>query len=395
MVINCKSCLYTTNHPLGLTINQDGICSGCQIHKEKNTLDWAVRWIKLREIVDQYKSVNSKVYDCILPVTGGQDSYYMTYLVKEKLGLNPLLVSYNKYFNTPLGIRNLSNLRITFDCDLVLQNVNPRSVRNISRTTLREFGSIYWHCLAGQSVFPVQTAVRYGIPLIIWGAHQGVEQVGMFSHEHEVEMTRRYRKEHDLLGREADDLLSIFDTITEDDIWQYRYPDDHDLSMVGVRGIYLSNFVRWDPKAQHELMIKKYKYWSAPFNRTFDTYDHVDCYNYMGLHDFIKYRKHGYSKVVDHACREIRHGRLSRSAAIGIVEFYQSQHPKNVDLYCKWMGIDEQGLEYLINRHSNYPIKNVDSIVPKVSKTLSFIENSEVNLDKKRNYITIGRGYPK
>src|SRR5690606_8849169 len=112
-------------------------------------------------------------------------------------------------------------------------NVNPLSVRKITRSTLRRMGSMYWPCLAGQSVFPVQTAARLKVPLIIWGGHQGLEQTGMFSHEHEVEMTRRYRKDHDLMGVEADDLLSLFDMLTEDDIWQYRYPEDLDLDAVG------------------------------------------------------------------------------------------------------------------------------------------------------------------
>ena len=44
----------------------------------------------------------------------------------------------------------------------------------------------------------------------------------MFSHEHEVEMSCRYRKDDDLMGYEADDLLSIFETLKEADIWQYR-----------------------------------------------------------------------------------------------------------------------------------------------------------------------------
>ena len=120
------------------------------------------------------------------------------HIVKDILKLNPLMVSYNKYFNTPIGIKNLAQLRTNFNSDILFQNVNPSSVKNITRETIRRFGSIYWHCLAGQSVFPVQTAVRFKIPLIIWGAHQGLEQVGMFSHENEVEMTRRYRKDHDL-----------------------------------------------------------------------------------------------------------------------------------------------------------------------------------------------------
>ena len=232
----CKRCLYTTAHPLGLTIDDEGICSGCRIHEEKDNLDWDLRWEKLVKIVEPYKHKNNDYYDCIVPVTGANDSYFIVDIVKNKLNLNPLLVTYNKYFNTELGIRNLANLRIRFDCDILIQNVNPISVKNIIRSTFRTFGSIYWPCLAGQTVFPVQTAVSHEIPLIIWGAHQGLEQVGMFSHTHEVEMTRRYRKDHDIMGFEADDLISIFDVLTEGDVWQYRYPDDAKLNAVGVKG---------------------------------------------------------------------------------------------------------------------------------------------------------------
>ena len=284
----CKRCLYSRDHPLGLTINNEGICSGCLVHEEKDTLDWNDRWKKLVQITSRYKTKKYNNYDCIIPVTGANDSYYIVHLAKNKLGLNPLLVHYNKYFNTPLGIRNLSNLRIKFNCDLLIQNVNPISVKKITRATINEIGSIYWHALAGHTVFPVQTAVRYKIPLIIWGAHQGLEQVGMFSHEHEIEMTRRYRKDNDLMSIKPEQLINIFSSLNEEDIHQYLYLDDFSLNRVGVRGIYLGNYVRWDPKAQHEKMIKKYNYLTSKFPRTFDKYDYTDCYVYMDSHDKIK-----------------------------------------------------------------------------------------------------------
>ena len=336
----CRRCLYNSNHPLGLVIDDDGICSGCRIHEEKDKLDWKARWIKLEKLVDEYRS--NKTYDCIVPVTGAQDSYYILHIVKDKLKMNPLLVTYNKYWNTPLGIKNLANLRIRFNCDILIQNVNPVSVKKVVRTTLRVLGGFYWHCIAGQTVFPVQTAVRFKIPLIIWGAHQGMEQVGMFSHEHEVEMTRRYRKDHDLMRMEADDLLSQFDVLKEEDIWQYRYPEDTELHAIGVRGIYLNNYVRWDPKAQHELMIKHYGYRTAKFARTFDCYDHVDCYNYMNLHDLTKMYKCGYTKVTDHACREIRHKRLTRAQAVKLTNMHQNQPIEYVNLMCEWLGVDHR-----------------------------------------------------
>lgn len=407
---HCIRCLYSIFHPLGLVIDDDGVCSGCRIHEEKDSLDWGSRRKKLEALVQPYKVQSGRAYDCIVPVTGGNDSYYIVHTVKNRLGLNPLLVTYNKYFNTPLGIRNLANLRIKFNCDIVVQNVNPLAVRNITRTTLRELGSMYWPCLAGQTVFPVQTAVRYKVPLIIWGAHQGLEQVGMFSHEHEVEMTRRYRKDHDLMGREADDLLSIFDTLSEDDVWQYRYPDDADLHSVGVRGIYLGNYVRWDPKAQHEEMVLRYDYKGAVFDRTFDTYDHVDCFNFMDLHDQIKYIKHGYSKVTDHACREIRHGRMNREQALTLVSHYEAQLPVHQEKFYEWLGVDARAMNFIFNQHRNPKVWQeiapsewrkqpsfdfTQTIEPSADVGfLNFQSHAELRMDKPDAYITIGKGYP-
>ncbi|HEX7887943.1 MAG TPA: N-acetyl sugar amidotransferase [Ramlibacter sp.] len=407
----CNRCLYPESHPLGLVLDEEGICSGCRIHEEKDRLDWKARWNKLREIVAPYRSASGRTYDCIVPVTGANDSYFIVHLVKKKLGLNPLLVTYNKYFNTPLGIRNLANLRIRFDCDILTQNVDPRSVKKITRTTLRQFGSIYWPCLAGQTVFPVQTAVRLRVPLIIWGAHQGLEQVGMFSHEHEAEMTRRYRKDHDLLGHEADDLLSIFDTLGEDDVWQYRYPDDADLQAANVRGIYLGNFVRWDPKAQHELMMDDYGYRTAGFPRTFDCYDHVDCFNFMGLHDTLKLCKHGYSKVLDHACREIRHGRLTRAQGLALVRKHERAATPHVDLFCDWLGVDRRSLDFILDQHRNarfwkrsapdaWEFEGISALAmeagargsEEVARRCAFTATDPPG--DRETYVTVGKGYP-
>lgn len=403
----CKRCFYTTSHPLGLTLDDDMVCSGCRVHEEKDLLDWAYRWNLLEKLVGPYRTRDKNNYDCIVPVTGANDSYFILDIVVNKLKLKPLLVTYNKYFNTPLGIRNLANLRIKFNCDIVIQNVNPNSVRNITRVTLRRFGSIYWPCLAGQTVFPVQTAVRYQVPLIIWGAHQGVEQVGMFSHEHEVEMTRRYRKDHDLLGYEADDLLSDFDTLKEEDIWQFRYPDDNSIREVGVRGIYLGNYVRWDPKAQHEKMIAAYGYQTSAFDRTFDCYDHVDCFNFMDIHDQLKLFKHGYSKVTDHATREIRHGRLNRSQALSLIKKYEQKPVKYPELFRDWLGLTGDGLNFILDQHRNknfwleeeprswsfqgWSYKQNGPLSSDAS--INFISNNSLETDGLSGYITIGKGY--
>jgi N-acetyl sugar amidotransferase len=352
----CKRCLYPSNHPLYLTFDADGICSGCRVHEEKDALDWKSRGEKLKSILGEYQNTSGNNYDCIIPVSGARDSYFIVHTIKNVYGMNPLLVTYNKQYNTDLGVRNLANLRIQFDCDIMTLTVNPETVKKITRATMRKIGSIYWHCLAGQSVYPIQMAVKLKIPLIIWGAHQGVDQVGMFSHLDEVEMIRKYRKEHDLMGFEAEDLIDEFDDVSYKDIIQYVYPDDKEIERIGVRGIYLNNYIRWDTKAQHEEMIKLYKYETNDQTGTFDRYNDVDCFNYSDLHDYIKYVKYGYGKITDHVSREIRLRRLTRKQGKEMINKFNMLEPRNLNQFLNWIGITKNSFDYIIDQHRNKDI---------------------------------------
>lgn len=335
----CQRCLYPENHPLGITFDAEGICSGCRVHEEKDSLDWTYRQSRLRSFLDHYRGRNYSRHDCIVPISGGRDSFYIVHLLKKVYGLNPLLVVYNKHYNTRAGIYNIARLRTAFGCDIATMTLDPRLVKRVMRATLALRGSFHWHALAGHTVFPVQMAVRMNIPLVIWGAHQGLEQVGMFSHLDEVEMTRRYRKEHDLMGLEAEDFVDQQD-LSERDLLPFFYPSDAQLRKTGVRGIYLGNFHRWDSKAQHEEMVNLYRQYQGPLSRTFDTYNDIDDMHFTGMHDMLKIRKFGYGKVVDDASREIRYGRLRREEAIGMVAHHEHQAAPNTEALSQFIGLE-------------------------------------------------------
>lgn len=410
----CSRCLYPENHPLYITLDDKNVCSGCRVHEEKDQLDWFERADKLRSLTEQYKAKSRVIHDCIVPVSGARDSYFIVDYVVNQLGLNPLLVTYNKHYNTQVGIRNLAYLRSLVGADIMSMNVSPERVKQITRETLRLRGSMYWHCLAGQSAFPVQVATKFKIPLIIWGAHQGVDQVGMFSHLDEVEMTRKYRKEHDLMSLDAVDLLKESDTLMEKDITPFLYPHAKEIEAVGVKGIYLNNYIRWDTKKQHELMINKYGYESNAQQRTFDCYNDVDCSHYSALHDYIKFIKFGYGKVTDHACREIRLKRLTREEGIALVQKYSDIAPNGVDLFAKWLDLSEQEILGHVDKFRDAKIWTKDS-QDSWSLKDSIVNHSddgfveEVRLDKKEScefietglksqkadedYTLIGRGW--
>lgn len=411
----CTRCLYPANHPLHLTFDDQGVCSGCRVHEEKDVLDWRERQEKLCRLLDGYRTRTRTIHDCIVPVSGARDSYFIVHMVKNVFKMRPLLTTYNKHYNTQVGIRNLAYLRTLFGCDIMTMTVSPERVKRITRESLRKRGSIYWHCLAGQTVFPVQVAVKFKIPLIIWGAHQGVDQVGMFSHLDEVEMTRKYRKEHDLMGLEAEDLVRDAEGLSVDDMEQVTYPHDRELEAVGIRGIYLNNYIRWDSKAQHERMIEIYGYEAAKQQRTFDTYNDVDCFHYAGLHDYVKFLKWGYGKVTDYASREIRLKRLTREEGIALVGRYQNVLPQDLPLFLEWLQVSEAEFWEQIDRYRDSRIwRQDDSGRWQLADSVLNHGDDEgvdaVRLDKKENcefvltsakdpkaaedrYVLIGRGW--
>jgi N-acetyl sugar amidotransferase len=348
----CKRCLYPENHPLHLTFDDEGVCSGCRVHEEKYALDWTERLNDLKKLTQAYRSHTRNIHDCVVTVSGARDSWFIVHTVKHVLGLHPLLVTYNKHYNTRLGIRNLALLRTLLGCDILTQTVAPQTVKKVTRETLRLRGSMYWHCLAGTTSFPVQVAARFKIPLVIWGAHQGLDQVGMFSHTDEVEMTRKYRKEHDLMGLEAEDLLHQSEgRLSQDEIAPYAYPSDREIAATGIRGIYLGNYIPWDSKSQHETMLDLYGYETAPQQRTFDTYNDVDCFHYSGLHDYLKFLKWGYGKATDHACREIRLKRLTREQGISQAMASATKPPRDQALFLNWLGMGQTEFDTLIDQH--------------------------------------------
>jgi N-acetyl sugar amidotransferase len=347
----CRRCLYPAHHPLGISFDDDGVCSGCRVHEEKDRLDWRDRAGQLARLLDGYRGRTRGRHDCIVPISGGRDSFFVVHQVRKVYGLNPLLVVYNRHHNSRAGIYNIARLRTVFGCDIVTLTLAPKVVKRMMRATLAKRGSFHWHTLAGHTVFPVQQAVSLKIPLIVWGAHQGLEQVGMFSHRNEVEMTRRYRKEHDLMGLEPEDMVDR-EGLTESDLQPLFYPADADLVRSGVRGVYLGNYIRWDSKAQHEQMVDLYDYYMGTLARTFDNYNDVDDLHFAGAHDVIKFRKHGYGKATDDACREIRFGRLTRDEGASLAKAYQRKAAPDFAGLANFIGTTEQEILRHVDHHA-------------------------------------------
>ena len=338
----CKRCLYPENHPLGLTFDERGVCSGCLIHEEKYEIDWKKKHQEFEKLLSQYRNTSNEHYDCIIPVVGSGDDFFVVDTIKNKFDMNPLLVTYNNQFNTKVGVRNLARLLTELDCDHMVSTVGPDTVKEITRLSLKELGDIYWHVLAGTQTFPVQVATKLKIPLIIWGVNGWLDQVGMFSHHDQVEMTKKVRKEHSLRRRDAESLIGKSKNISKKDLQAFTYPSDEQLEKNRVRGLYLGNYIFWDSQRQIEHVIDKYGYETAPQERTFNNYESIYCWNNASVHDYIKFLKYGYGKVTDHASRDIRLKRITREQGIKLVEKYQYKEPESLGKFLEWINLSKE-----------------------------------------------------
>jgi hypothetical protein len=363
----CLLCLDDYCHPMGQLFDNSGLCSGCITHKEKDYIDWDKKWLALQDMCSRVlKNRIKATYDCIIPLNADAEDYYIVETAL-KLNLKPLLLYVNNYFGTDLSWRNLHTLETNFDLDLVTFNPNINTYTEAIRTSLRKYNSVYWPYQALKTAYPVRLALDMKIPLILWGALQATEQTGKFSHNDEVEMSGWSRIQHDLFAVDEADFFGTGAQVSDIEQFHYSYPDLKEASK--VKGIYLSNYIRWDPWKQNHSMLK-YGFMPENTHYTFDQYERAGSSIFYAVHDLLRLENHGYLKVRDHLSREIRHGRISKIDAEKLYSKYLSQHI-NIKPFFDWLGLTKSGLKLFTKErflNSSSKISNKENMAVNAKK---------------------------
>ncbi len=340
----CSRCVYPSSSAVPLTFDENGECNGCRVGDQKAEIDWDERMEMLLAIVEPHRK--SSGYECIVPVSGGKDSYFQVHFVKEKLGLNPLLVTYNGNNYLEAGWRNLMRMKDVFNTDHIIISPGTDLLIRMNRLGYRKCGDMNWQNHSGIFTAPIQVAVNYNIPLMFWGEHGWTEVGGMLSLHDFPEFTYRYRVDQGLRGYDWWDFVGDEeDPISENELECFKYPSDEDIQRVGVRGLYIGSFDRWDPNAHTKLVMDKYGWEPAdiPFERTYRTMSNLDDRYENGIHDYLKYVKFGYGRATDHASKDIRGGYMSREEGIDMVRKYD--HVRSSDLY-HWLEYVDRSEEW-------------------------------------------------
>ncbi len=367
----CKRCVLPSSAAFPLTFDENGICTGCLVHDQRAKIGWEKRGTMFREFVDEYRTDDN--YDVVIPVSGGKDSYYQTHVAKE-LGLKPLLVTYHGNNYLPEGEYNLHRMREVFDCDHIIIRPSVDTLIKMNRIGFKLQGDMNWHAHCGITTAPIQVAARYNVPLMFWGEHGYAEQGGMYGMNDFVEFTAKYRIEHGLSGFDwhhyTDEGLGrlgrseLSEGLRPKDLLWGQYPTDDEIDDVGVRGVYLFNYVSWDANDHANLMVEKYGWRPAqqPFERTYRMFSNLDDMHENGVHDYLKFVKLGYGRATDHATKDIRANKMTREEGVEKIRLYDHVKPRaDLDRWLDYVDMSEDEFDYVCDTFRNRRIWRIEN----------------------------------
>jgi imidazoleglycerol phosphate synthase cyclase subunit len=339
----CKKCVYPSLGAAPMEFDEDGICMGCRMSEAKRTIppqEWEKRKAQLVKILEANKSKDGSRYDCVIAVSGGKDSYFQTHVIKNVLGYNPLLVTYDGNNWTPTGWHNLMRMSEAFGVDHIICRPSITTLKKLNRLGFTVMGDMNWHAHVGINTAPVRAAVQNKVPIVIWGEHGYMDLSGQFSMNDFPEMSYRQRLEHFGRGYEWTYMVGR-EGLTAGDMIPFQYPTDQEIYDLNLRGIYIGNYIYWEANDHTRAMIEMYdfKVNEEPFDRTYRRMSNLDDMHENGVHDYLKWIKFGYGRCTDHACKDIRSGQMGRGQAISLVQKYDPVKPRDIYRWLEYAGM--------------------------------------------------------
>ena len=324
MLVYCKKCVMPSTKP-DLHLDDAGVCNACRSFEARKEVDWAARREQLNNILEKFRRPDGSNWDCIVPVSGGKDSTFQVVQILQ-LGLNPLCVTATTCDLTEVGRRNIENIK-RLGVDYIEMSPNPLIRAKLNRIGLLQVGDISWPEHVAIFTIPVQAAVRFNVPLIIWGENSQNEYGGPAAASDNNVLDRRWLEEFGgLLGLRVTDLIGQ-EGLSRRDLIPYVYPEDSELQRVGVTGLFLGHYLPWDGLS-NTLIAQAYGFEVSPTTTlgSMVNYENLDNHQ-TAIHEYFKFLKFGFGRATDHACLHIRRGRLTREMGLSIVKRLDGKFP--------------------------------------------------------------------
>ncbi len=333
----CKKCLMPNTRP-GSKFDVDNICEACNNYEKQKNVDWDSRFVELKNLCDKYRGSNGNGYDCAIAVSGGKDSHFQVYIMKEVMKMNPVLLTVGNTDWTEIGRKNLDNLSDTFGCDIMMIQPNRKVCKIMFKKAFEEIGQPSWYLDSLIYAYPYRMAMHLGVKLLVYGEDVNYTYGGKFKEETSSAMLQ---SSNDIVKPYWDKWLAD-GQLSEQDLDSARAPTVEECKEFSLEPIFLSYFIHWNSYHNYEVAKRwGFHHLGHEYEREgfIENYDQIDTIGYL-LNIHLKYLKFAHAYPTDIASRWIRYGMKTREEMIPFVEKQDSQLDQGVvDRFCEFIGM--------------------------------------------------------
>lgn len=341
----CNTCVISNQRPNSAveyrhtqasqkeTIHFDanGMCDACKFaERKRQTIDWAARDKQLRDLCDQHRKHDGS-YDCIVPGSGGKDSFYASHILKNKYGMHPLTVTWAPHVYTEWGWKNFQAW-IHAGHDNFLCTPNGRVHRLLTRLSTELLFHPFQAFMFGQKALAPKMALLFNIPLVFYGENEA--EYGNPSQDADsAQRSWAYFSAEDqssvyLGGVSVADLKSQFG-VDQNDLQPYLPANPNQLAEKHIEVHYLGYYLKWHPQGAYYYSVEHGGFQASP-ERTPGTYskynsidDRIDDFHY-----YTTGTKFGIGRASYDAAQEIRSGEINREEGVALVKRFDHEFPE-------------------------------------------------------------------
>ena len=329
-----------------IRFDADGICDACHAAEVKNTkIDWQERERELKGLCDRHRR-NDGPYDCIVPGSGGKDSFYAAHVLKTKFDMHPLTVTWAPHIYTDWGWKNFQRW-IAAGFDNILTTPNGRAHRLLTRLAVENLFHPFQPFMIGQKALGPRESILRDVPLVFYGENEA-EYGNPLADYQSATRDRSYfaadeNQDLHLGGTPVADLVEYYG-MDKADLFPYMPADSDGMDRCGTEVHYLGYYLKWHPQSCYYYAADHGGFEPSP-ERTPGTYskynsidDRIDDFHY-----YTTYIKFGIGRATYDAAQEIRSGDITREEGVALARRYDGEFPERfADEIFKYLSLPEE-----------------------------------------------------
>lgn len=359
----CNSCVISNQRPNSAvelehtieskkdTIRFDdrGICDACRVAETKKSIDWGDRDAELKDLCDRFRKDDGS-YDCLVPGSGGKDSFFAAHMLKYKYGMNPLTVTWAPHMYTEWGWQNFQSwIHAGFDNYLCTPNGRVHSL--LTRLAVENIFHPFQPFILGQKFLAPKMAALFNIPLVFYGESEAEYGNPINEHNKAVRdwkyFTSTDQSKIYIGGTSVADLKESFG-LNQNDLQPYLPLDPNTMQEKKIEVHYLGYYLKWHPQSCYYYSVEHGGFQASP-ERTPGTYskynsidDKIDDFHY-----YTTYTKFGIGRATYDASQEVRSSDITREEGVALVKRFDGEFPER---------FAEEVFSYLSIPEKEYPV---------------------------------------